>query len=382
LTRARRSFDDSTGPGCIAGRRCRASEGRPMSLALTRWVIVVAALAAVTPPARAGGEPGRLFPVHRNGKWGYIDRSGRVVIELRFDRAERFSEGLAPVVLDGKHGYVDLAGRMALVPEQQPDGPVHRRFADGLAAVRVGDAIGFIDRSGKLVIPARFKSAQDFSEGVTFACDWVACGYIDRSGSPVVSAGLSSGMPFRNGIAGMSIRGDGRHAERFVLHDAKRGRLPGDYDNVGSFSEGLIAVRHQGRWGYVDRAGRGVIGPRFSGAGEFSEGLAPVYEQAWTCGYADRTGKLVIPARFRLCHPFSGGRARVEILGPDPKIPLPGFIDNRGAAVIEGAAATPPFTSAKDFADGLAAVEAPGPAGGTRLGYIDPSGRYVWPPTE
>ena len=55
-------------------------------------------------------------------------RSGRVVMEPRFDRAERFSEGLAPVVLDGKQGYVDRAGRMALVPEQEPDGPVHRRF--------------------------------------------------------------------------------------------------------------------------------------------------------------------------------------------------------------------------------------------------------------
>jgi hypothetical protein len=352
-----------------------------MSLPLTRSVIAIAALAAAS-PARADVAPGPLFPVHKDGKWGYIDRSGRLVIEFTFDGAERFSEGLAAVVLDGRHGYVDGAGRMALVPEQEPDGAVHRRFADGRAAVRKGGAIGFIDRSGKLAIPARFTSAQDFSEGVTFACDRSGCGYIDRSGRAVVGAGLLTGMPFRNGVAGMSIRGEGKHGPRYVLHDAKRGRLPGDYDNVGSLSEGLIAVRHRARWGYVDRAGRGVIRPRFSGAGEFSDGLAPVYEQAWTCGYADPTGKLVIPARFRLCHAFSNGRARVEILGPDPKIPQPGFIDNKGALVIDGAAATPPFSSAKDFADGLAAVEALGKSGGTRLGYIDTAGRYVWPLTE
>jgi hypothetical protein len=344
-------------------------------------VIAVAALAAAS-PARADDVPGPLFPVHKDGKWGYIDRSGRVVIELKFGGAERFSDGLAAVVLDGKHGYVDRTGRMALEPEQEPDGAVHRRFADGRAAVRKAGAIGFIDRSGKLVIPARFRSAQDFSEGFAFACDAAGCGYIDRSGRAVVGTGFLAGTPFHNGVAGMSIRGEGRHGARYVLHDAKRGRLPGDYDNVGSLSEGLIAVRHLARWGYVDRAGRGVIRPRFSGAGEFSEGLAPVYEQAWTCGYADPTGKLVIAARFRLCYSFSNGRARVEILGPDPKIPLPGFIDKEGAVVIEGAAATPPFTSAKDFADGLAAVEAPGKSGGTRLGYIDTAGRYVWPLTE
>lgn len=346
--------------------------------------IVLALAAALAAAPAHGAEAGtrRLYPVCKGGKWGYIDRAGALVVAPRFEAAAPFSEGLAAVALEGKHGYIDLTGQMVLVPEQERAGSLHRSFASGLAAVRAGDSIGFIDRSGKLVIPATFTSAEDFSEGLAFACTDRGCGYIDRKGAAATTA-LLGGTPFKDGIAGVWVgKGKMGGLRRYVLYDAQRGPLTGDYEGVGRLSDGLVAVRLDGRWGYVDRSGRGVVRPRFAAAGEFSEGLAPVSEQAWTCGYVDRSGKVVIPARFRVCHSFSGGRARVEILGPDPKVPQPGFIDRTGALVIEGARATPPFESAEDFVDGVAAVEATGPEGKKRLGYVDAAGHYVWPPTE
>jgi hypothetical protein len=341
---------------------------------------LLAVVAAIS-PVRA--ESTLLFPVQKDGKWGYIDRTGRVVIAQKFESAERFSEGLAAVVLDGKHGYIDAQGAMALVPREKPAGPVHRPFREGVAAVRGEGGVGFLDRSGKLVIPARFSSAEDFSEGLAFACDRsLGCGYIDHAGRGVVGPGFLGGMPFKSGVAAVWVGKSDMGGKRYVLYDRERGRLTGDWENVGTLSEGLIAVRSQGRWGYVDRHGRGVIRPQFAGAGEFADGLAPVAEQAWTCGYADRSGKLVIPARFRLCYSFHAGLARVEILGPDPKRPQAAFIDRTGRVVIEGAAAKPPFETASDFIDGLAEVEAPGVSGSTRRGYIDTAGQYVWPLTE
>ena len=35
-----------------------------------------------------------------NGKFGYVDRSGKVVIAPRFDQAEAFTEGLAAVLMN------------------------------------------------------------------------------------------------------------------------------------------------------------------------------------------------------------------------------------------------------------------------------------------
>lgn len=38
-----------------------------------------------------------LLPIQQGGKWGYINRSGEVVIKPQFDSAEPFAEGLALV---------------------------------------------------------------------------------------------------------------------------------------------------------------------------------------------------------------------------------------------------------------------------------------------
>jgi len=48
-----------------------------------------------------------------NGKWGYIDVSGRIVIENRFENAKSFSMGYAPVFGDGLWYYIREDGKPA-----------------------------------------------------------------------------------------------------------------------------------------------------------------------------------------------------------------------------------------------------------------------------
>jgi hypothetical protein len=38
-----------------------------------------------------------LLPVQQNEKWGYINRSGEIIIKPQFDSAELFADGLALV---------------------------------------------------------------------------------------------------------------------------------------------------------------------------------------------------------------------------------------------------------------------------------------------
>ena len=40
------------------------------------------------------------YPIRIDGKWGYMDSEGRIVITPRFDFASHFSEGLALVYLE------------------------------------------------------------------------------------------------------------------------------------------------------------------------------------------------------------------------------------------------------------------------------------------
>ena len=85
---------------------------------------LLCAAALAEPPAAA---PAPLFPVVKDGKWGYVDRAGKVVVSPRFDAAERFSEGLAPVRQGKQLGYADATGALVLVPaaDLEPAGLVH-----------------------------------------------------------------------------------------------------------------------------------------------------------------------------------------------------------------------------------------------------------------
>jgi hypothetical protein len=82
-------------------------------------------------------------------KYGYIDRTGKTVIEAKYDLTFHFSEGLAAVLVGGKWGYIDTTGKLTIQPM-----PLMRAedFHHGLALVSTKDGkYGYIDKSGKYV---------------------------------------------------------------------------------------------------------------------------------------------------------------------------------------------------------------------------------------
>ena len=119
-----------------------------------------------------------------NEKWGFIDKTGRVVVPCRWNDTYPFSEGLAEVQDEnGKWGFIDNTGRV-VVPCRWND---VRSFSEGLA--KVGDENekwGFIDKTGRVVIPCVWHEAYEFSEGLAYVKDengvWKC---IDKSGTVV-----------------------------------------------------------------------------------------------------------------------------------------------------------------------------------------------------
>ena len=111
---------------------------------------------------------------------GYIDRSGKLVIDTKFADAEPFHEGLAAVCTrsdpngelgESTWGFIDKKGKLVIWPQFNEV----TRFRDGVAKVHVGgkwamveDAPGWwiggvwylIDRSGKRLVKL-YKSDQD-----------------------------------------------------------------------------------------------------------------------------------------------------------------------------------------------------------------------------
>jgi hypothetical protein len=353
-------------------------------------IVLLAAAVVVTARSQDRQAPA-LFPVVVNGKAGYIDRTGALVIAPRFEGYFHFEDGLAQVSLgrDSGYAFIDPAGKIVLRPRYD----IVREFSEGLAAVGNGQKRnpvngliedpgkwGYIDKAGVLVIPLQFTHAESFSEGLAGVNVGEQGGFIDRNGKLVFSVPLDVSLGFQNGVVLVQSGGQ----ESYYNRAGHRIPTPRLIRGTGeSFTEGLAAVRIDEKWGYMDTAGTVVIPPAFLEAEPFSDGLAAVevpIDLVWCpkqpdgsswgtrkrYGYIDRTGRMVIPPLSDYPDTFSEGLAVISVCSK------PGFIDRTGAVVLQ-----PPFRTVSGFRNGLAGVES-----AEGRGYIDRTGRIVWKPSK
>ena len=141
-------------------------ERRGFALAWGATCVALAA-SAVLPSCDCSGrkaaakkdDPG-LFIVTVGGKQGYIDKNGAVVIKPQFDKALRFSEGLAPVYVGEQAGFIDTAGRFVI----QPVFDFALPFTEGLAVASREGLFCFLDTAGREVAGARLTGFEEPGE--------------------------------------------------------------------------------------------------------------------------------------------------------------------------------------------------------------------------
>ena len=175
------------------------------------------------------------------GYSGYIDRFGKIQIDLVWDDALSFSEGLAAVKKDGKWGYINQTGDV-VIPLQFHSADY---FSNERALIGFADGTyGYITPTGEL-ISSGWRTSQAFSEGFAAVLSLDGkCGFIDIEGNVVVQPTYSHAMPFNEGLA--AVRIDNRNygyidCNGNVVLDFK-------YNSATSFIDGYAKVR----FGYAD----------------------------------------------------------------------------------------------------------------------------------
>jgi hypothetical protein len=312
------------------------------------------------PPSRVGPADG-LLVVTVDGKHGFIDLSGRMVIPPEFDFAWQFSEGLASAWRSGRAGFIDRTGAFVIAPRFE----YARAFHEGLAEVQLGGLWGFVNRAGSLVIPPQFDDERWFSEGRAMVRIDGRWGFIDTSGALVIPARYPRQPTLFD------------HGRAIVQADGRTFAIDRNGEETARDPEELIPEQRLGKWGFVTPDGTVAVEFGFDGVQPFSEGLAAVQVGArW--GFVDRRGRLVIPAEFEdgWASPPGGLRGGEPIgsfkegLAAVYKDGAWRFIDKSGRAALPGRFAK---VAGSGFRDGVVEV------GGTTMGYIDRTGRTIWP---
>lgn len=321
---------------------------------------------------RRGNELARcLFD---NGKFGLVDRNGRIV---RRDLAYvgEFRDGLAPISVQGRiSGSLDeeevgiepladffqsLRTGVFLTDYTSYD----QEFARAARLVCRNCLWGYVSTNGTIKVPPRFTAVSEFRRGRAIVNLNGQNGLIDAEGRFLIPPAYARIEPVLMPQGQMAYRLH-QPTQREGLIDTLGGFvIPPAYDAVGVPSEGLVAVRKGNKWGFLSRSGRAEIPFTFDAVKPFSQGVASVQNGSnWT--YIDRKGEVLSKAAFTDIGTFSEGLAWVNT---GEKI---GFIDTSGQFLI-----APQFEVAHDFDQGVARVVSDG-----KYGLIDHKGQWVLRP--
>jgi WG containing repeat len=324
--------------------------------------------------------PSKLFLFTRNGKYGYIDRTGKIVIPAKLDTPYENSNSVTPVGVGdslplGTASQNENRDELIIFAEDDISANMTREFAYRLGIPGVHpDKSGSFNkhsygyknrRTGKVIIRPQFNRAADqFSEGLAWVMDERdGLGYIDKQGKMVIppqynysrSEAIGGGnftnlgSDFNDGLAKVCSAGQSEKCG-YIDHTGKV-VIPLKFDDAAEkFSNGLAWVRIERRFGYIDKTGK-INTPlqSYSSADDFDGGLARVCADdeggLMKCGYIDRTGKVVIALKFdRVARKFSNGLAWVVI---NKRF---GYIDKTGKVKIPAKFTDPSINTGNPYA--------------------------------
>jgi hypothetical protein len=212
-----------------------------------------------------------------NGKYGYKDKTGKIIIEPKYDKAFEFSEGLASIRQNGKWGYIDKSGTEIVKPQYS----YTESFHNGIAYINIGGKVdgygnvdggkwGLMNKAGKEIVPPKYDEVyRYFIEDYTIVKLNEKYGVIDNTGKETVPPKYDM-IPNPEEPQPYPLQEvwlDGKAG--FVELKTGKEIVPLIYDDVVPFSEDLAAVNTGGepqnfrvlggKWGFVDTTGKEVI---------------------------------------------------------------------------------------------------------------------------
>ena len=329
-----------------------------------------------------------MAAVEQNGKIGFIDLNGNIVIEPQFDAGYgpvRFSEDVAIVSKDGysdgtyfysKFGVIDKNGN-TVVPFGKYDG-IGDACSEGLIYVRQGELLGYIDKTGKEVIPCKYNAANPFSEGIAIVTDnnYNSLKAIDKTGKELFEVTKYKNIgDFHDEFA----RVQDKDSELWGYID-KTGNevIPCIYYNSADFSEELAAVCVDGGWRYIDKSGETVIDTKYYRAYEFKNGCAEVEKPGGfendngnMYDYINKKGESILPDGYEVSmeSEFEDGLAPVNLLNGKT---ISRYINSRGDFVLQE------YKSANSFEGGVARVSVVNDRSKDTMEYIDTEGNVLF----
>lgn len=261
-----------------------------------------------------------------NGKYGYFGYDGKVIIEPKYKEGQAFYSDYTMVC--------KTDGSMCIIDKQGKETPLSTnysfksgvlfcntyKFLDGIAIVDLNTAklpngkFGFaaIDTSGKEIFRV---TDYGIFMGVVKGCYmFYNLGYAtgecnaviyDKSGNKLSAFTFVTPLPQafnltidnKDGLILAKKKGADGSFLSGVLDTNGNTVLDYTFEALKAPSEGMIAFKKNGKWGFIDYTGKVVVEPSYEEAYTFSNGLCPV-KVGGLIGFINKENKMVIQPKY------------------------------------------------------------------------------------
>lgn len=344
-----------------------------------------------------------------DGKFGYKDATGAVVIPAQYQGALPFVNGKALVNDNGKINRINTAG--AVLFSYDGAQMMNEKF---LLVAKNKDnkaEIGLINtHTGEEVVPPKFHAVEKYTDkllqtGINQNGGWLF-GLLDAETGKELIAPKYHMMADLFDKMFIRVYNVENNTRKMGLVAMSNGRevVPPIYDDimVSKENKGFYTIIKQGKYGLMDNTGKVVVSPLYDEKiwGYSTTQPFPVKKNGKS-GYIDHRGNTIIPFIYDFAGSFSEenyGNAivwmdnRKGMIDPTGKVVIPIIYENMGLSFKEGLIdvekdgrygfidrygnVVVPFKydMALSFSEGLAVVEL-----NKKEGYVDRSGKVVIP---
>lgn len=304
-------------------------------------------------------EINELYRIQVGEKCGFINETGKLVIEPQFDRAYwYFSDGVCYAEIGERKGLINTDGEFVVELETSIDWVTS--FRDGIAVFhtdngkegiinKLGEIVlpavyndvlrdenygyiivdtlvnlGYVNNQGKFIVPCKYNAINGFSEGLMVVATSNKCGYVDTMGRWVLDTIYDDARSFGDGLACVKING----RCFFIDHEGKENTKL-NYDEIlTGFACNRAFVKNNNLIELIDKNGTQIAVIEADSVFKFSEGYATFKKNGYY-GKFDTNGQVVVQPKFENLYKTCDGLSVFEKNGKQ------GLIDTAGNIIIE-----------------------------------------------
>jgi hypothetical protein len=236
---------------------------------------------------------GEFYAVKKNNFWGALNEEGKEIIACVHDSLKQTFDSSVVVKFHNQYGIITVKEDWLVTPQANKLKLVSQdhylEFTEGNTFLKsvYGELIYFT--SNTLTLQSDYL-LERLPTGETWKISFSGT-ILNRQ--PDLVEPIQKILPESEGLR--AIKKDGKYG---FIDSRGRLRIANRYENAQSFSEQLAAIQILGKWGFINHEDKIAIQPVYESTASFVNGLAIVKQKGFY-GVINKSGKLILPVRYQ-----------------------------------------------------------------------------------